>query len=144
VSTNRGKIFESHILERINEEDNFSFIKNKETKYFDFGNFRISGIIDGIDYSGEQIIEIKTRNKLDSEKSTITNRERIQVLAYLKLFDCERCLFVEYGPDGKMKKEFIEWNESEFETVVKKLERFTMLSRELKRNEFAKMIESLL
>ena len=71
-------MFESHILERINKEENANFIKNKEKKYFDFGKFRINGIIDGIDHDSKQIIEIKTRKKLAAEKCTITSRERIQ------------------------------------------------------------------
>jgi hypothetical protein len=143
VSTNRGKIFESHILAKINKEENANFTKNKEKKIFDFGMFRIDGIIDGIDLSGRQIIEIKTRKKLDSEKCTITSRELIQALAYIKLFDCESCLFVEYGPDGSMKKELIEWDELKFKAVVNKLEKFTMFARRLRRDEFEEMIDNL-
>ena len=52
-------------------------------------------------------------------------------------------MFVEFGPDGSMKRKLIKWNETEFEVVVEKLEKFTMFARGLRRNEFEKMIENL-
>ena len=36
----------------------------------------------------------------------------------MKLFDCNKCLLVESGPDGQQKIEEIEWDEEKFNRVV--------------------------
>lgn len=144
MATNRGKLLEGKILEKINAIEESNFVKNKDVKHLDCGNFTISGSIDGIDNEKKQIIEIKTRKNYDSTKDTITKGERIQALVYMKIYDCEKCLFVESGgKDGEMKTNVIEWNEKEFNKVTENLEKFTESVRNLTKSEFEEILEKV-
>jgi hypothetical protein len=60
----------------------------------------------------------------------------------MNLYDCDRCLFVVSGPDGKQKIEEIEWDEEKFNRVViSKLEKFTNYARSLTKEDFKDLIE---
>lgn len=142
VSTNRGRLNAPTVLEKTNKEGNLNFIKNTEKRCLDFGSFKISGRIDGIDNSTRQIIDIHTRKDVDLNRTTIARHEHVRVLAYMKLFDCMSCLFVECGPDMTLTKKVIEWDEIEFEKeVVAKLGKFTSFHRSLQRDEFERMLQ---
>ena len=140
IATTRGKKLEPLILNKINMDTNKQFVANKQTKYCSFGSFKISGIIDGIDETNGTLLEIKTRKKLDSDVNTITYREKIQALSYIKIFNCKSCLFVECGPDGVFKVQHVEWDELEFQKCVKKLRAFTHFARNLTRRDFLNML----
>jgi hypothetical protein len=142
ISCMRGRILEDHVVARVNEETEYMFEKNKTRTIVDFGLFKVVGIIDGISKDGNTILEIKTRNKLNTEKNTITGKERKQALTYLKMYDCDSCLFVEADPDGNLKKTEIDWDESEFNNeILAKLNEFVMYARSLTEKEFCDLLE---
>jgi hypothetical protein len=88
------------------------------------------------------IIEVKSRKKFDANKCKITETEKIQPLVYMKLYDCDKCLFVVSGPDGKQKIEEIDWDEEKFNRVVIfKLEKFTNYARSLTEEDLKDLIE---
>lgn len=142
ITTNRGKILENFILEKINKEHKKKFVKNNKIEYYDLGAFKICGIIDGIDRNAAQILEIKTRKTLDMEKDSISHRERVQALCYMKMFECRDCLFVESGPEGVQKTTILDWDEKEFNCVVDKLTKFTEDAKSLTRKDFESMVKS--
>jgi hypothetical protein len=142
ISCMRGRILEDHVVAKVNEETDLTFEKNKTRTIVDFGLFKVVGIIDGISTDGKTILEIKTRNKLNTEKNTITNKERKQALTYLKMYGCNSCLFVEADPDGNLKKTEIGWNEEEFNNeILAKLNEFVLYARSLSEEEFHDLLE---
>ena len=143
VTTRRGILLEKHILANVNETEKKKFTKNKEKKIVDFGSFQICGIIDGIDHESRTILEVKTRTKLNFDKNTISSREKIQSMCYMRLFDCEQCYFIEAGPEGVYKSETIRWDKNEFDNILKKLEAFTNEARNLTRYEFEEKLKTL-
>jgi hypothetical protein len=146
VSTRRGIIAEKFILSRLNREMNMNFVKNNKTYRHDFEFFDLIGIIDGIDESKKMIAEIKTRkNTLDKNKKTISNKERIQALCYMKLTGATKCLFVESDCNGEQKLETIEYDEAEFNKYVhNKLLEFTKIHRELTEKDFKELASKYL
>jgi hypothetical protein len=137
VSNMRGRKMEKYILERINTEKNKNFIQNKSRKYMDFGMFKIVGIIDGICQEEKTILEIKTRSKFDPDKDTISNKEKKQALVYMHMHGCDKCLFVESGPNGQRKETIIEYDEKLFKNdILNKLEEFCIFARNMTFEEF--------
>jgi hypothetical protein len=142
TSTQRGIKIEKAVILKVNLDRGFNFHQNKQLIEQDFGSFKIHGIIDGIDPEKRTVIEVKSRNKFDANKCTITEKEKIQSLVYMKLYDCDKCLFVESGPDGNQKIKEIEWNEEKFNReVLNKLEKFTNYARSLTKEDFKDLIE---
>jgi len=142
TSTQRGKRIENPVILKVNQDHGFNFQQNKKYMDKDFGSFRIRGKTDGIDPEKRTLIEVKSRNKFDASKCTITEKKKIQPLVYMNLYDCDRCLFVVSGPDGKQKIEEIEWDEEKFNRVViSKLEKFTNYARSLTKEDFKDLIE---
>jgi hypothetical protein len=140
--TQRGIKIENPVILKVNQDHGFNFQQNKKYMDKDFGSFRIRGKTDGIDHEKRTLIEVKSRNKFDASKCTITEKEKIQPLVYMNLYDCDRCLFVVSGPDGKQKIEEIEWDEEKFNRVViSKLEKFTNYARSLTKEDFKDLIE---
>lgn len=141
TSTQRGIKIEKNVILKVNQDLGYNFRQNKQLKEQDFGSFKIHGIIDGIDDLKRTVIEVKSRNKFDSNKCTINEKEKIQSLVYMKLFDCNKCLLVESGPDGQQKIEEIEWDEKKFNRVVlNKLEKFTSYARGLTKEDLDDLI----
>lgn len=137
ISLERGNQLEPHVIEKINKDENMSFVQDKTLRTMDFGFYRLCGIVDGIDEAKKTLIEVKTRNSVDLNKKTINLRDRLQCLAYLKLTSCERCLLVESGPNGQQNKFFIEWDEDEFEErIASRLRQFVIKYRTMKESEF--------
>jgi len=142
ISKERGKIIENPVILKINQDYGYNFCQDHKLIEKDFVLFRISGKKDGIDPKKRMIIEVKSRNKFDANKCTIKKKEKIQSLVYLKLFDCDKCLFVESGPDGKQKIEEIEFDEENFNReVLDKLKKFTNYARSLTKEDFKDLIE---
>ena len=142
ISCMRGRILEDHVLARVNGHTGFSFEKNKTRTITDFGLFRIVGIIDGISADRSKILEIKTRNKLNTERNTITSKERKQAMVYLKMYNCDACMFVELDPNGSIKETMIEWNEREFKKeIFDKLNEFCLFARSLTEQDFRDLLE---
>ncbi|CAF0861498.1 unnamed protein product [Brachionus calyciflorus] len=141
VTNMRGRKMEKFILERINREKNLNFLQNKSRKILEFGIFKIVGIIDGICLEEKTILEIKTRNKFDASKETINTKEKRQALVYMHMYDCDKCLFVENGPNGERKETIIEYDEKIFKNdVIKKLEEFCIFARNLTYEELNDLI----
>ena len=101
------------------------------------------GKIDGINVEAKCIVEIKTRNKsLDMRKESITQKEKLQALTYMKLFDCEECWIVEADKDAKQKINKITWSMVEFEQkILKKLNGFCEYARALNEQEFIQLLK---
>ncbi len=131
---------ENFILEKINKDHKKKFVKINKIEYYDLGAFKISGIIDGIDRDSNQIVEIKTRKTLDLDKDSISHKEKVQALCYMKMYACKTCLFVESGPDGIQKTTVVDWDEKEFNIVIDKLTKFTEYAKSLTRKEFENMV----
>jgi len=137
IRLERGNQLESHVIEKINKEENMNFVQDKTLRTMNFGFYTLCGIVDGIDEAKRTLIEVKTRNSVDVNKRTINLKDRLQCLAYLKLTNCERCLLVESGPKGQQNKHFIEWNENEFEDrIASRLREFVIKYRNMKESEF--------
>jgi hypothetical protein len=103
--------------------------------------FCISGIVDGISADKKQILEIKTKRGLNHHQQTITPKERKQALAYMKMHNANSCLFVEVGPDGRVKKTEIKWDEREFDKeIVTKLNKFCSYARSLTEQGFKDLL----
>lgn len=141
ISMERGNQLEKNIIDTINVNENMNFVQDKELKFFDFGFFKICGIIDGIDVEKQTLIEVKTRNII-STNNTISLKERIQCLCYMKLTNCHKCLLVESGPDGSQNIIKIAYDDIEFEDrVLNKLRDFVIKYREMDANEFKKSVD---
>ena len=141
TSTQRGIKIEKSVILKVNQDLGYNFLQNKQLKEQDFGLFKIHGIIDGIDNTKRAVIEVKSRNKFDEKKCTITEKEKIQSLVYMKLYDCDKCLLVESGPEGQRKIEEIEWDEDKFKRLVlNKLEKFTSYARSLTKDDLDDLI----
>lgn len=136
----RGNLFESPVIEKINQEHGYKFVQNKELIKKEFDCFAIQGIVDGIDTERKMIIEVKTRNELFKNKSWTYKRERLQCLCYMKLTGCTGCILVECGPNGEIVMNNIEWDSDEFQTeIVDKLTEFVTKYREISEEEFIKL-----
>ena len=144
TSTTRGNMLERGIITKINNELKYNFIKNKKTKELDFGKFKIRGIIDGLDWDKKVLVEVKSREMFDLNRNTISDKERIQVMVYMKLFECSRCLFVESGPEGNQKWTYIEWDEQKFNWIMNKLEDFTNYARNLTEFDYIDLVNQSL
>ena len=141
TSTQRGIKIEKNVIAKVNQDLNYNFVKNKQLKEKDFGKFKIHGIIDGIDQTKRTVIEVKSRNKIDFNKCTIAEKEKIQSLVYMKLYDCDNCLLVESGPDGRQKIEKLVWDQDKFDRMVlNKLEKFIDYARNLTKKDLDDLI----
>lgn len=142
ISNMRGRKLEKHILDRINSEHaELNFQQNKTKHVKDYGQFEIVGIIDGISSDKKTVLEIKTRKNFTDDKKTITKKERLQAFTYMNMLESERCLFVECGPNGELKKEFIDYDESTFrQEIFTKLELFCNYAKDLKENDFINLL----
>lgn len=138
----RGRKMERSILDKINNEYiDYEFVSNKSKKYVDYGNFKIVGIIDGWSVTKKTILEIKTRKNFEKDGDTITKRERMQAMAYMNMFACDSCLFVESGPKGELKKTMLDYDENVFNTDIRSvLDEFTQFARRLDRDEFKNLL----
>jgi hypothetical protein len=141
VYMERGNQLEKSIIERLNEQQNYNFVQDKELKWADFELFKICGIPDGIDLERQTVVEVKTRYFIDiAKKSPVCLRERVQCLSYLKLTNCKLCLLVESGPNGEQNVHRIEWDEDEFVSrVVDKLSDFVCKYRRMSEQEFCQI-----
>lgn len=140
ISNMRGRKMEKSILEKINQ-DGFRFEQNKSRKVVDYGEFKIVGIIDGWCEEKRTILEIKTRKNFELSKSSITAREKLQAMAYMNMYECDQCLFVENGPNGELKKTWIEYDEEIFNRdIFLKLKEFTLFARDLDQDEFKDLL----
>lgn len=137
ISQERGNQLEKIIIDKINQEDRLNFIQDKQLKVQDFGYFRLCGVADGLDEARNMLIEVKTRKFMMPNKETIALRDKLQCLCYMKLYSCKYCLLVESGPDGKLNKYQINWDEDEFETrIYERLKNFVLKYRNIKESEF--------
>jgi hypothetical protein len=130
----RGNLLEksifSHIKSRSSSSKLFNFEKHRLTKELNHDDlFRVTGRIDGVDDGRKMLIEIKTRSSLDLNKSTVSMIDHVQVLVYMKMFDCASCLFVECGPNGRssLKETLIKFHQEQFEEYMNRVERFCKL-----------------
>lgn len=142
ISNMRGRKMEKHILEKINKSyEGYSFVQNKSKKYVDYGNFKIVGIIDGMSSGEKTILEIKTRKNFQHNGETITRRERLQAMTYMNMFACERCLFVESGPNGEIKETMLYYSDEDFKSdVIDKLNEFTLFARTFNKEKFMNLL----
>ena len=141
ISNMRGRKMERSIVEKINQDGGFKFEQNKSRKVVDYGNFKIVGIIDGWCVEQRTILEIKTRKNFEPVKTSITGREKLQAIAYMNMYDCDRCLFVENGPNGELKKTWIDYDENVFRNdIFLKLDEFILFARDLGEEEFKNLL----
>lgn len=136
----RGKLLETRILNKVNSEKNKNFTQNLEKKVLNYNLFELVGIPDGIDYKERKIIEIKTKSNLDMSTNTIKNREICQVLAYMSLYNCCSCLFVETGPNNEIKETIIEYNNDQFQKILSHLTEICSIARNLTETEYKYLI----
>lgn len=137
VHLERGILFEKNIIDMINKKENADFIQDKALKSTDFGLFKICGILDGVDWKKRTIIEVKTRNFIFKDKKTISLREKLQCLCYMKLNECDKCILVESDSNGEHNMIKIDWDEQEFEErVLSKLRDFVIKYRTIEEEEF--------
>ena len=138
ISTQRGLHLEIEMIKKINEEKNANFVQNKVKKLIDLEDFVLSGIVDAFDEQNQIILEVKTRNKLIGK---VVIKEKRQALVYMKIWQCEKCLLLERGPNPNEENLFeIEWNETEFENdVVNKLKEFCQNVRSLTETQFRQL-----
>lgn len=142
ISTSRGNRLEKSIMDKINEETKMNFIKNKARKFKKFSMFEIVGIIDGICSEEKCILEIKTRKRFDKFKETISKSEKIQALVYMNLHESDKCLFVECGSNGELKKTIIDYDDFKFQNeIVKSLEQFCNFARDLTKEDFENLVQ---
>lgn len=144
VSTERGKMLEPLIIEKINKEEKMNFVKDSSLIILEDveGYFKLSGIPDGIDNRNNTIIEVKTRENVDLRKRRVELSDRLQCLAYLKLTSCKRCLLVVSGPDGRQNRFDIEWSEREFERrIASRLRELVKKYRCMSEREFSMKVK---
>ena len=137
----RGLIMQRPLRESIKAPGGFDFEPYNTPKCVDYGKFYIRGIIDGINRSQKIILEIKTRQNFEKDANTIKNSERCKILAYMNMFECTQCLFVESGPNGERKETMIPYNDELFRSdVLDKLERMVDKARSYSRDQFKDLL----
>ena len=135
-------------LNQINAKLGTNFIK-PNCKYVDFGHFGIAGFPDGIDILSKQILKIRTMRMgslLPPESEIFIQKERVQVLSLLKIFDCKSCLFVETNPQSVFLEEpnLLYFDEEEYDTIFDRLMEFTWTCRVMSHDEFTELFNRLL
>jgi hypothetical protein len=138
VNMSRGVNLEAVTLDTLAVQQGYAITGKNDKKYFkDFGNFIISGKVDGIDASQSRVIEIKNRTRFMSEPP---HYDKIQCLIYMVLTEMKSCLLVEHFPDGQIRETQLDFNEEQFNEIYDKLEQLTFKIRCLTKNGLAELI----
>jgi hypothetical protein len=126
----RGRLLEKPILSYIKSRSAnnlFNFKKHGFVPDYNHNDlFTVKGRVDGMDLERRMLVEIKTRWNFSLNKNTVSLADHVQVLVYMKLFDCSSCLFVECGPNGRqgLKETMIKYDAEQFEEYMHRVERF--------------------
>lgn len=125
VKTKRGCMLENNILKRVNVELELNFSKKNKQKVKHYENFRLNGIVDGIDMENSCIIEMKSRNGRKNNGSYLpTASDQLQVLTYMDIYECKECVFVCCDPRGQLYYTFFRQDKDEFNIRIRnKLDR---------------------
>ncbi len=123
----RGKVLEDQVLNNLEKEKKIVITERnargyKKTLTFDDSHSMILyGKIDGFDEEEKTLIEIKTRRNGLTTK--MWRNEEIQMLCYMYLLGIERGILREQF-NGKTKDYEVEFDESEWQKIEKKLKKF--------------------
>lgn len=141
VSLKRGRKIEKNMRDHLNEVSHFHFKSSSDFHTKDYGEFKITGAFDGIDEKNSTILEIKSLNRTSLESFLPSRRQRIQMLVYMDIYACTKCLFLCAKSNGDVVFKEIVWNEHEFKSLVKdKLVEFTKRMREMTERDFINLM----
>ena len=138
ISSIRGKLNEQSIMKKVNLEKNLNFVHVKDKQTVEYGLFKMVGIPDAIDYKKKKVLEIKTKQHFFN--LNLSERNTNQALAYMNMYDCETCLFVQYGPNGKCIETNIEYEPQVFDFILYNINEFCSFARELTEHEYKDLL----
>jgi hypothetical protein len=141
VALKRGLKIESHVRDHLNNIWDYNFKSSSEFNVKDYGIFKIRGYFDGFDAKNSTILEVKSLNNTKIESYSPNRQQKIQMLAYMDLYSCNKCLFVCAKSNGDLIYKEIPWNEREFKSLVQdKLDEFTKRIREMTERDFINLM----
>ena len=141
VASKRGLKIENNVRNHLNRVRDYHFKSSREFHEKDYGSFKIRGLFDGIDAKNSTILEVKSLNKTSLESYMPNRRQKIQMLAYMDLYACSKCLFICVKSNGDLVLKEILWNEREFKSLVQeKLVEFTSRIREMTERDFINLM----
>ena len=97
----------------------------------------MSGKICAIDEEKRTILQTRTRQA----KNKIQSSDRLQIIAYLGLTQCEKCLFSVKLGNGEIEHEMVEFDEEMFDKVCENIKNFVLRARTLTQDDFKKLID---
>ena len=105
--------------------------------------------MDAIDEANKTILEIKTRSGDDffrnKRRKTISRKYKLQIMAYMNILQCERCLFVENGPDGSDTRIMLDYDHDYFmKEIFTPLNEFVWFARGLGEKQFQDYYDKLI
>ncbi|CAF0861516.1 unnamed protein product [Brachionus calyciflorus] len=140
ISTVRGKLNERSIMSLVNVNTNRNFKKVHKIKTVEFNLFKLTGIADALDIKAKQVLEIKTKQQFNDETTNIDRKDFAQVLAYMNMYKCTSCLYVQCGPDGQLKETYLPFDKPAFDYIIDRINDFCSFARQLTENDYQELL----
>lgn len=138
VNMKRGIIRENDSLNKLRQDYGLKIINGntKTYKFNDYSSFyEITGRVDG--FNGRRVIEVKNRTRPNNGPP---EKDRLQVLIYLKMLKLRNGILVEHFPNEKIEKTDVNYNEDEFKDIHQKLVEIVTRVRKMTKNDLEELI----